>query len=42
MLTKLGSNPSRSDYIHPGRGDVWAFIDKVGAWTTNPLRLGMP
>jgi ABC-type uncharacterized transport system YnjBCD ATPase subunit len=42
MLTKLGSNPSRADYVEPGRGDVWKFIDTVGAWTADPSRCGTP
>jgi hypothetical protein len=42
MLTKLGSNPARADYVQPGRGNIWGFIDNIAAWTADPSRRGMP
>lgn len=41
MFEKMGEDPNSSDYIHPTEGDVWAFIDKVSNWLTDPNRKGL-
>jgi hypothetical protein len=42
MLNALGSDPRRPSYVHPGRGDVWAFLDRIEEWVRDPARKGMP
>jgi AAA domain, putative AbiEii toxin, Type IV TA system len=39
---KLGANPDAQTYAAPGKADVWAFMDKVGAWVNDPARKGLP
>ncbi len=29
-------------YINPQSGDVWDFVERIAAWTSDPCRLGMP
>lgn len=41
MLVSLGSQGSGA-YVRPGEGDVWAFLEEVAGWTTDPGRRGMP
>jgi hypothetical protein len=42
MLAGLGSNPASKTYVRPGRGDVWAFLDRIDQWVRDPARRGMP
>jgi hypothetical protein len=42
MLDRLGSNPSLDNYVTPGHGDVWEFLDLVEGWIKNPDRKGIP
>ena len=42
MFERLGSDDSSDSFVRPQSDDVWAFIDKVGAWLMNPERKGMP
>lgn len=37
-LTRLGRTPQ----IVPRAGDVWAFLDRIARWVSNPERFGMP
>ncbi|HEX8400459.1 MAG TPA: AAA family ATPase [Allosphingosinicella sp.] len=41
VFAALGSDPAANDYVQPGNDDVWAFMGRIRAWVTNPLRLGM-
>lgn len=41
MFKAMGSNAEDSMYLTPGADDVWAFIDRIAAWTANPNRYGM-
>ena len=41
MLKRLGAKGSAA-YVPPGVGDVWAFLERVAGWTSNPQRLGVP
>jgi hypothetical protein len=42
MLLSLGTDPDKSDYVRPGRGGVWRFIDAIERWVADPARKGMP
>ena len=42
MFKRLGSDPSDPNYISPGDGDVWDFIQLINAWCTNPNKFGCP
>ena len=42
MFKALGSNPKGKAYVAPAAGDVWDFLDSVGAWIADPSRGGMP
>jgi ABC-type lipoprotein export system ATPase subunit len=42
MLTKLGTDPGKPDYVHPARGGVWRFLDGIERWVQNPARKGIP
>lgn len=41
VFSGLGSNPAAQSYVHPGSGDVWAFVDRIGRWISDPKRRGM-
>lgn len=41
VFERMGSDPHDSDYVWPSRGDVWAFLDRIDRWTSDPLRGGM-
>ncbi len=32
----MGSDPMHPQYLKPGNGDVWSFIDKISRWTKAP------
>jgi hypothetical protein len=42
IFQSLGSNPSAPSYVRPTNGDVWAFVDRVASWITDPNRKGLP
>ncbi|QDH15578.1 ATP-binding protein [Oecophyllibacter saccharovorans] len=42
IFKALGSDPEDPAYVHPADNDVWAFLDKVGAWIKNRDRRGIP
>lgn len=42
MLERLGSDPGSSDYVKPGAGDVWAFMERIVNWIRNSSRQGLP
>jgi AAA domain, putative AbiEii toxin, Type IV TA system len=41
MLTCLGA-PDDANYIAPGIGDVWDFVEQIAHWLEDPARAGMP
>lgn len=41
IFDAMGARGSESGYVHPNSGDVWAFMDRVGAWISDPERRGM-
>lgn len=41
MFEKLGDDPTSSVYVHPEKKDVWEFLEKIAAWTSDPDRKGM-
>ncbi len=42
MFERLGSQPESTEYVKPGAGDVWEFVESMQAWVGNPDRKGMP
>lgn len=40
MLERLGSDPTRSDYVKPDKHDVWEFMERIIAWISNSGRKG--
>lgn len=42
VFEAMGSDPTDSSYVRPTDDDVWAFIDRIGAWMKNPSRRGIP
>jgi len=42
ILTRVGTDPGKDDYVEPGRGGVWRFIARIEKWVSDPARLGMP
>lgn len=42
IFEAMGSDPTKSDYLKPGEGDVWDFIGSVKNWLVNPKRDGIP
>jgi hypothetical protein len=42
IFEKLGDDPSDPQFVRPGEGDVWEFIDRMRSWFSNPGRKGMP
>lgn len=41
FFEKIGSDPSADEYVRPGSGDVWGFVEAIAQWTNN-ARHGMP
>ena len=37
----IGSTEDEPNFVGPGSGDVWAFLDSVAAWVNNPKRAGV-
>lgn len=42
VFEKMGANPRSTDYVRPKDDDVWAFLEKIGEWTRDTSRNGMP
>jgi hypothetical protein len=42
MLERLGSDTTSDEWVAPGDGDVWGFLDSIGAWVGDPDRRGIP
>ncbi|WP_189621161.1 ATP-dependent nuclease [Novosphingobium colocasiae] len=42
IFEALGNDPKAPNYVHPDDDDVWAFLDKVGAWIKDKGRRGIP
>lgn len=40
VLDKMGSDPSKADYVRPTAGDVWDFIRQIVLWVKTPSRKG--
>jgi hypothetical protein len=38
--TAIGADKNNPDYLYPGSGDVWDFLDAMAAWANDPNRLG--
>lgn len=42
FFERLGANPDSGLAAEPSQDDVWAFIDRIADWVSNPARLGIP
>ena len=42
IFEKMGDDPDSAEYVVPKNDDVWAFVDLVSNWFTNPNRKGIP
>lgn len=42
MFSVLGSDPNDTNYVNPSSGDIWDFMDRIGTWTNDPNRKGIP
>ncbi|WP_454643347.1 ATP-dependent nuclease [Bradyrhizobium liaoningense] len=40
MLERLGSDAAHSNYVKPGTGDVWDFMERMVSWIKNSSRRG--
>jgi len=40
FFSRIGQNPSDSDYLSPAAGEVWDFLDRLSLWISDPDRLG--
>lgn len=41
VFERMGTDSSQENYLRPGDGDVWRFMQRVAAWIGDPLRRGM-
>jgi ABC-type cobalamin/Fe3+-siderophores transport system ATPase subunit len=41
-LERLGYNEKAKNYLKPGRGDVWGFVDRMSKWLREGTYKGMP
>jgi len=41
IFEAMGSDPADPSYLKPGADDVWAFLNRVQAWSINAARRGM-
>jgi predicted ATPase len=41
ILEKMGSDPTKPQYVRPDASDVWDFMRKIVTWIDNPSRKGM-
>jgi hypothetical protein len=39
-LQKMGSDPTRPDYVRPANDDVWHFMRTIVKWIKDPSRKG--
>ena len=42
IFERMGATPDAEDYVRPSQDDVWAYLNQIRQWITNPHRLGMP
>ena len=42
IFEAMGDDPQSPDYLRPSNGDVWDFIEAIGAWLKDPNRKGIP
>ena len=42
IFEAMGSDPTKSNYVKPEKGDVWDFIGTVKDWLVDPKRHGIP
>jgi ABC-type cobalamin/Fe3+-siderophores transport system ATPase subunit len=41
MFGEIGATPADPGYLRPADDDVWAFIDRIRSWVSNPNRRGI-
>jgi hypothetical protein len=41
IFRRMGTDPTAPEYLRPGRGGVWRFLQWVAEWIGNPMRRGM-
>ena len=41
VFDRMGTDSGGEQYLHPGDGDVWRFMQRVAAWIRDPHRRGM-
>lgn len=41
VFERMGTDSTDESYLRPGDGDVWRFVQRVGAWVGDPHRKGM-
>ncbi len=41
LFRRIGQDETDTDYVRPGNGDVWEFLDSIAAWLEDPTRLGV-
>jgi len=42
MFERMGDDPAADEYVGPANDDVWAFVERVKGWLSDPLRKGIP
>jgi len=42
LFERIGSSADDVNFLGPGTDDVWAFLDRVAAWASDPNRKGIP
>ena len=42
VFQKMGEDPGSEPYVRPGSDGVWAFLEKVRHWLSDPERKGIP
>jgi hypothetical protein len=42
MFDALGADPDAADYVDPGEGDVWSFLEEIRVWARDSNRRGIP
>ena len=42
VFQKMGEDPDSGSYVRPGSNGVWAFVEQVKRWLSNPERKGIP
>ena len=42
IFERMGTDSTRDDYLRPGDGGVWRFMQRAAAWIADPHRRGMP